>query len=78
MIATSASVDVSNVNIPEEVNDAFFTKPKTKKSKKSADAVRVVDHVAFSCPLWSVARPMRDRVNRLSISHHSSSFFLPP
>merc|ERR1712046_54965 len=36
VIGTSTVVDVSKVNIPAEVNDSFFKKPKSEK-KKSED-----------------------------------------
>merc|ERR1712167_387894 len=33
VIATATKVNISKVNVPDTVNDAFFQKPKTKKKK---------------------------------------------
>merc|ERR1712070_414681 len=41
VIGTATKVDVSGVKLPENVNDAFFKKPKTQKKKDDEDAAIV-------------------------------------
>ena len=37
MIATSTTVDISSISIPESVNDSYFVKPKAAKGSKEGE-----------------------------------------